>query len=215
MADRFIIELSYSYIELTLNNASPRYPGGSVLYGPGAQEEYLCKCSNYFQGLFQFGINDEIYKKYVCQMAEQRYPLDMNYGGCYVPGVTVFRGTAKQGYRLIDDPWETNIIAVPALSNPNTYIDAQGKDRLRESDIVITLNKIRTIFNIARINNQRNLVLTAWGCGAYQNPAEEIAILFRTVLIEEGYAKYFNRIIFSIMNTNENYRIFYSILNCL
>ncbi len=68
-----------------LNNASPRYPGGSVIYESGAQEEYLCKCSNYHQGLFQFGINDDIYIKYVCQMAIQRYPLDMNYGGCYVP----------------------------------------------------------------------------------------------------------------------------------
>lgn len=198
-----------------LNNASPHYPGGSVIYGPGAQEEYLCKCSNYYQGLFQYGINDEIYKKYVCQMAGQRYPLDMNYGGCYVPEVTVFRGTAEQGYRLIDRPWKTNIIAVPALYSPDIYMDVQGKGRLRERDKVITLNKIRTIFNIARINNQRNLVLTAWGCGAYLNPPEEIAILFRTVLIEEGYAKFFKKISFSIINTNENYRIFHSILHGL
>lgn len=198
-----------------LNNASPRYPGGSVMYGPGAQEEYLCKCSNYYQGLFQYGINDEIYKKYVSQMAMQRYPLDINYGGCYVPEITIFRGTAEQGYRLIDKPWKINIIAVPALSDPDIHIDVQGKCRLRESDKVITLNKIRTIFNIARINNQCNLVLTAWGCGAYRNPPEEIAILFREVLIEEGYAKSFERIFFSIINTNENYRIFYSILNCL
>lgn len=202
-----------------LNNASSRYPGGSVIYGPGAQEEYLCKCSNYYQGLFKFGISDKIYGQYVSGMSAVRYPLDENFGGCYVPNVTVFRDSLEYGYRLIDIPWSINIIAVPAIPNPKLRCIPHNDMFLSDIDISISLDKIRTIFKIAILQKQQNLVLTAWGCGAYGNPPKDIATLFRQVLIEEEYQMYFDNIVFAIARAsnskenNINFEMFSKVFN--
>ena len=50
-----------------------------------------------------------------------------------------------------------------------------------------TLRKIQTIFNIALENNHRSIVLPAWGCGVYNNPAGHMAQLFREVLSSPEY----------------------------
>ena len=63
-----------------------------------------------------------------------------------------------------------------------------------------TLNKIRTIFNIAIDQEVDNLILGALGCGAFKNPPKHVAELFQQVLSEPPYRGRFNRIVFAIFN---------------
>ena len=47
-------------------------------------------------------------------------------------------------------------------------------------------------------NGYKDLVLGAWGCGAFGNSPKDVAGYFRKVIIEEEYGKCFNEICFAI-----------------
>ena len=59
--------------------------------------------------------------------------------------------------------------------------------------------KMRTILRIAKINNHTKLVLGAFGCGAYHNPAGQTAELFSKILGEDEFKNSFEEICFAII----------------
>ena len=177
-----------------LNLASRRNPGGGVIKGCGAQEEYLFRCSDYFRSLYQFA---DYAHMYGLQAAQYRYPMDRNYGGIFSPNVTIFRGCEEDGYPLLKHPWRVNMIAVAALNRPELeYIN--GEERVARHLIGAVKNKIRTVLRIARDNNQTTLVLGALGCGAFRNPPKHTAELFKEVMLESEFCGVFKRICFAI-----------------
>ncbi len=60
------------------------------------------------------------------------------------------------------------------------------------------LRRIRILLLIAADNRYRNLVLGAWGCGAFGNKPQDVAEYFRKVLIDEGYSGFFDEVRFAI-----------------
>lgn len=179
-----------------LNMANRNTPGGGVLAGCGAQEEYLFRCSDYFLSLYRFharvgsgfGVNQE----------EEQYPLDRNYGAVFSRGVRVFRGPEEEGYPLLERPRIVNMIALPAINGPALVPSCNGEMRLRDDMAAGTLNKLRTLFRVAAYNGQRKLVLGALGCGAFRNPPRHMAEIFRQVLDEGEFAGAFSDIVFAI-----------------
>jgi uncharacterized protein (TIGR02452 family) len=137
----------------------------------------------------------------------------MKYAFLYSPNVTFFR--EKRGpndYKIIKS-WKSNIIAVPAADSPNC-IEYNGK-RYIDDDILPTIkNRMCTIFRISIDNKQINLVLSAWGCGAYRTPPGHIAMLFKEILHEDEFAGAFAKVIFAVIEKdaaagqNSNYKVF-------
>ena len=179
-----------------LNLANRRNPGGGVFTGSGAQEESCFLRSNYFAALYPFA---DYANDYDLPRAKEQYPMDRDFGGVWSGGVTVFRGRELEGYPLLDAPWKTNFIAVAAMNRPRTVMDA-GQERLHPDCVPGTLNKIRTVMNIAADHGVNNLVLGALGCGAFRNPPRHIAELFAQVLNEPPYRGRFSRVVFAITN---------------
>ena len=174
-----------------LNMASGSNPGGGVINGAGAQEEYLFRCTDYYRFLFQYAKDSSPQEYGITPNPNHRYPLDNNFGGIYSPKVTVFRAPEKDGYDLIFRPWWVNIIAVPAVNLKH--------HKMSEEEYTTTmLNKIRTIFRIAYVNGERSLVLGAFGCGAFGNNPYIVAALFKQVLNEQEFHGAFNEVFFAI-----------------
>lgn len=190
---------------LVLNMANRHMPGGGVLQGSGAQEEYLFRVSNYFRSLYQF---NDIGSTFKVNRRSESYPLDRDYGGVYSPSVTVFRGTEREGYPKLDQPFKVAFVAVPAISGPNLVRASDGLYWLDEPFVEPTKRKIRTIFNIALTFGHANLVLGAFGCGAFANPPNHMARLFDEVLREEAYRNRFGHIIFAILDNHNSYKWF-------
>lgn len=71
--------------------------------------------------------------------------------GCYMPGVSVFRGKESEGYPLMEKIVRVDVLAVPVIS--------------REDDAAKVSEKVRTIFEIARDNGNDVVVINATGCG--------------------------------------------------
>ncbi len=177
-----------------LNLANQYNPGGGVVDGAGAQEEYLFRCSDYYRSLYQFV---HYGPSYGVDCAAESYPMDCDFGGIYTPGVTIFRGPEEQGYPFIARPWKVNMIAVAAINRPDTEM-VDGEERITPYYLATTLNKIRTILSIAKVNKQKVLVLGALGCGAFRNPPKHIAEMFRSVLHEPAFDGVFERVYFAI-----------------
>ena len=185
-----------------LNMASAKNPGGGVFGGAGAQEEYLFRCSDYFRFLYH---------------PRHSYPLNRNFGGVFSRGVTIFRDTEAKGYALLEDPWQVNFVAV-AANCIRRFVRA-GDTIIPDRFIPSTLNQIRTILRLAYNNGQRRLVLGAFGCGAFANPPQHMAILFKQVIDEPEFQCIFREIHFAIIEDHNsrgmNFEVFKSVLGSL
>ncbi|KAK8075283.1 hypothetical protein PG997_009946 [Apiospora hydei] len=149
-----------------LNMASPLSPGGGFLNGAGSQEEYLCMRTTLLPSL-----KDEFY----------RLP---ELGGVYTPDVLVFRDEAGNDLEK-KDRWFVDCVSAGMLRFPDISVDEEtgrgsyvlGKDKELVSD------KMRSVMRIFQAKNVKNVVLGAWGCGAYGNPVGEIAAVWKRVLL--------------------------------
>ena len=175
-----------------LNMASFHTPGGGVINGSSAQEENIFRRTNIFKSLYQFHNVGDLYG---IEQKEERYPLELNYGGIYTPMVTVFRGSDDVDYQLLEEPFLIDVITLAAIKNPRVE---DGK--LVGWAVKVIKNKIRQILDIALENGNDSLILSAFGCGAYGTPPTEMAKCFADVLASEEYQGLFKAIHFAIIN---------------
>lgn len=196
-----------------LNLASFKTPGGGVLGGAGAQEEYLFRCSDYYRSLYQFGRNARDFG--VTPHPTFKYPLHERFGAVFSRGVTVFRGKQDGGYRLIT-PIKLNFIAIAAHKDPATVTAPDGEVRYTAAEEEYMTHKVRTILRIAYENGQTTLVLGALGCGAFHNPPKHVAEIFKKVINEPEFAGIFDYIYFAVINdhnANGNFETFYNVFH--
>lgn len=189
---------------VVLNMANRKKPGGGVLYGAGAQEENIFRRSNLFLSLYQFYDFEAQLDIKVKRDHNHSYPLDRDSGGVYSTDITVFRSSEATGYDLLDNVYKLSFVTVPAISRPELNL-VNGKNRIVDYLAEVTKVKIRAILNIALVNNHDSIVLSALGCGAFRNPPEHIAELFKEVLSEEKYKKSFKVIVFAIIEDHNSW----------
>ena len=200
--------IAQGYNPAILNLASAKRPCGGWDAGMGAQEESLCFSSTLSQSLYQFG--DHKYKNVRdsgVPVREIGYPHDINYGGIYTPGVTFFRNNISKYYTLRDKTFKCDVITVAALCF-NGKSHYAGIDELSyhaedggftPEGREIMLNKIRTIYRIAIEHGIPDLILGAFGCGAYALLPSAVAPLFRVVLEEPEFKHKFRLVVFAIL----------------
>ncbi|KAI9053104.1 hypothetical protein LZ554_003373 [Drepanopeziza brunnea f. sp. 'monogermtubi'] len=148
-----------------LNMASDRDPGGRFLHGGFAQEEAVC-------------LRSTLHASLRCQF----YQIP-TLAGIYSPDVLVFGGSLL--FRMPTTEWfYTDVISVAALMQPDLIIDWRGVWVYAwQKDLDTMTDKIRLIFQIANQKGITHLVLGALGCGQFCNPPEQVAMIFRRVIL--------------------------------
>lgn len=190
------------YNPVVLNLADAYIACGYYERGSGAQEESLCRQSTLSQSLYQYYGSKQAEQSGV-SFRDRKYPMDIRFGAIYSPHVTVFRKGARDGFALMDEPYETAIISCAALD----FNEKHGKNReFRTSDGGFThegreimLSKIRTIYGAALLAGHDALVLGAFGCGAFRLRPDLVAELFRDVLFEPAFKNRFRAVTFAIL----------------
>lgn len=189
-----------------LNLASRTSPCGGYHKGTSAQEECISQMSTLSQSLYRFG--DPKYKHIrsaELPLIPDVYPMDINFGGVYSPTVTFFRHGADDYYALRRETFDCAVVTVASLSNrekngftndERIYFDGAG--RLTEEGRAIESNKIRTLFRIALANGHDSMVLGAFGCGVFRLHPDEVAGLFRDILVEDEFKNRFRKLVFAI-----------------
>jgi uncharacterized protein (TIGR02452 family) len=173
------------------NMASWTTPGGGVAVGCPAQEEELFRRSDYARFL-----------------QEKDYPF-ATYDMIFSPDVEFFRAGAGQGYAALEQPFKVGCVAAPALAIP--ALTANRRDFANEADRDVMRNKIRHLFWVATNFKYDTIVLSAWGCGAFECPAPAVATLFKEVIQEFRYR--FKEIAFAVLGPNFN--VFHPVLDGL
>lgn len=185
-----------------LNLADAYTACGFYERGSNAQEESLCRQSTLSQSLYQYYGSRQSELSGV-PFKGKKYPMDIRCGAIYSPHVTVFRKGSRDGFALMDEPYETAIISCAALDfnerhgKNHEYRAADGgfTDEGRE----IMLSKIRTIYGVALAAGHDALVLGAFGCGAFRLRPDLVAEFFREVLFEPAFKNRFRAVTFAIL----------------
>lgn len=186
---------------VVLNFASATNPGGGVKNGSSAQEESLCRCSTLYLCLNTKQLKKEFYDNHKFLFKNETYRI-YNDDIIYTPNIKIFKNDKNPKILLNENDWiTTNVITCAAPRNIPKINDKELFEIFKK--------RIRKIFEVAIINHNTNIVLGAWGCGAFQNPPYLVAKAFKEVL-NEGYRECFDNIIFSILKSSneENYKVF-------
>ena len=181
---------------LVLNFANAYAPGGGGYFRSSTQEEVLCRCSTLYASLSSEPAAEMFrYNRKHFSRVDSDYML-------LSPNVAVFRDEKE---KLLPDPKVMAVLTAPALNRHGRGVLASNK--LVEETF---LRRMRIMLSVAAQHGYRNLVLGAWGCGVFGNPAEDISSCFHRVIVEECYGKCFNEICFAVYGSEEshNYQVF-------
>ncbi len=168
---------------LVLNFANGIQPGGGFLIGARAQEEVLCRSSALHATLE----GDSMY-----EVHRKRPVPDFSSWAILSPRVPVFRTDAG-----VSIPWwPLDILTCAAPYAPR--IGQQCSAQLLQL-------RIERVLQIAAAFGYRNLVLGAWGCGAFGNDPFRTAHDFREAL-QRRFGGVFEEVVFAITDWTEDRR---------
>jgi uncharacterized protein (TIGR02452 family) len=195
-------ENAMAYRPCILNMASERNPGGAWLGGAATQEEAICRRSTL-----------------ILTLPRKFYPIPAT-SAVYSPSVVVFRkGVFKDYHELLDleKPDLLPVISVVSAAAPRrpklsevTLASTSGQDPVREqrylfdTDRDLMKEKIRVVLRISAWKGHRQLVLGAFGCGAFGNPKQEVARCWKEVFGEtEFQGGWWSSVVFAIIDNNK------------
>ena len=185
---------------LVLNFANPVEPGGGVTRGASAQEEDLCRRSTLY-----LSINSVAAEPYYRENSVA-HPGLFTHNAILSPHVWVFRASDGSYLR---EPFEAAVLTVAAPYVPFT-VDVTSAE-LR--DTIAT--RVRGMLRIAATCGYDRLVLGAWGCGAFGNDPNQVAVAFREALREvsgpDGSSP-FDLVRFAVPGSGRNHEVFARVL---
>ncbi|MCR4792365.1 MAG: TIGR02452 family protein [Lachnospiraceae bacterium] len=191
-SDSFAAARSYDDA-LVMNFANAHNPGGGFRFGATAQEEALCRCSTLYSSIMsKTAAKMYKYNNSHINSVESDYMI-------ISPDVLVFR---DEKLNLLEHPFRTAVITVPA---PNRYGAAALASSAKIEDTF--MRRIRIILKVSAKRGYRNLVLGAWGCGAFGNKPDKVADYFRRAIIDEKLGCFFDEICFAIYGSEDGRNI--------
>lgn len=186
-----------------LNFASATNPGGGVIKGSSAQEEALCRCSTLYPCL-----NIEMmWEQFYGPHREADNPV-YNNDILLTPDVMVFKSDIKFPERISEKDWykvdvitcaAPNLRHVPSNAmNPNAGSKAANLKWNAYTELM--RDRVNQIFKVALTTGADVLILGAFGCGAFCNPPDVVANLFKEAT--DKYGNWFETIEFAVFHTD-------------
>jgi uncharacterized protein (TIGR02452 family) len=196
-AARRLVEREGAGRLFVLNFASAKNPGGGFLGGSRAQEESLARSSALYASL-------QAAKEYYDQNRRARSTLYTDHA-IASPDVPVFR---DDDGTLLDRPYQVTFFTMPAV-NFGALRPGAGDHAKVEP---VMAGRVEKVLAFAAAEGFEQLLLGAWGCGAFRNDPRLIARLFFQALFGDGgWGRKFRRVVFAVFDptlAGENRRPF-------
>lgn len=174
---------------VALNFASARNQGGGFLAGAVAQEEDLCRASGLYGCLKRKPL---FYNANI--MCDNTYYTD---GLLYSPNVPFFR---DEHNLFLEKPFALSIVSCPA---PN--LNGVRPEGLQFKLKGLIRERVIRILQVAHANGHKNIILGAWGCGAFGNDPKMVAEAFMLALTK---VPYFEHVTFAVYDTREPFILY-------
>ncbi len=172
---------------------SPGEPGGGFLLNKhNGQEEQVCRRME-LAGLMEY-CNEHVQLQDV-----GRYNLRER--ALFIPDALVLRQSSFNQYKKLDEPVAVHVLASAAFYDPSIPIhEVEGKIEYLDGEQRNVMKKrIYNQFLAAQKKGMETIVLGAFGCGAFKNPPDAVASIYKEV-IDEHFRGVFKKIIFSIVD---------------
>lgn len=196
----FKVAKNYSNVAV-LNFASATNPGGGVLRGSNTQEECLCRCSTLYPCLENKKFDNDFYKYH-----KNRHDTMYTDRILYTKNVVVFKDDIREPKMLPENEWYSVDVITCAAPNLREVKNVNQNELLK-----LFKSRIQKILWVAIENGVDNIVLGAFGCGAFKNPPYLVARAFKEEV--EKVRNCFDNIVFATLVTpgiggDENYNTF-------
>jgi len=215
-------EAAKSYVDQKVavhNFASASNPGGCVVNGANAQEECLCRCSGLY---FCLNVAD-MWKGFYYPHRSAHNPIH-NDDIIYTPNVLVFKTDTAAPKIMNESEWYNIDVITCAAPNlrekpSNMFNNGEGNQQVRLTDkelLLIHEKRLKRILDVAVVEGEEVIILGAFGCGAFCNSPNVVAMAAKNVI--NDYLKAFKVIEFAIFcNPKEdtNYKTFERVLKPL
>jgi uncharacterized protein (TIGR02452 family) len=132
--------------------------------GATSQEEFLCTRTTLYPAL-----RDSFY----------RLP---EVSVIYTANVLVFRNSDGEDLSK-SERYHVDVVSAAMLRSPDISKKGGVLTWANEGDVETVLAKMRVVMRSLCQRGVKRVVLGAWGCGAYGNPVDEVARLWRLVLL--------------------------------
>lgn len=202
-----------------LNPANRTHMGGGAFLGANALEEIYFRCSDLAVAYAKHAQDEGFRYQAYGDTARPDYDVQMGLGEAwYTSNITFTQKPPPNNvspYVKLKKPFSVAIIG----STAPHYKDIAAARADSDNENVIK-NEIRAQLTAAIENNIDIPVLTAFGCGAFNNDPAMVANYYWEVLYGEGYAKYFDQVEFAIWQDPDpkmpqNYETFFNVFKTL
>jgi uncharacterized protein (TIGR02452 family) len=182
-----------------LNFGSATRPGGAFATGRRGLEESLIRSTALYPTIAR---HEEPYRYALANPS----PLGLDFL-IYSPDVPFFR---EDNGDLMEEPFLVSVItAAPVQAN-----QCRGKPALEAAIRDVTKRRLRKVVQLAIQFGYRVLLLGAFGCGICGNDPAVVAEIEKEILVDEGYAQFFDLIANPIQDGSryQNYEVFAQVL---
>ena len=164
-----------------LNFANNHSVGGSP-WTAGAQEESICRTSTLYPCLK--AAEKDFHIRHQHMYAKGEIGSMGNDDLIYTPKVCVFKSDESAPKMLDESDWfEVDVISAAAPQLSYAGIPQSGRKDYER----IMRSRIRRILDVASKEGEEVLVLGAFGCGAFHNPPDIVAEVFRESLADYDF----------------------------
>ena len=171
-----------------LNFADALVPGGLVWAGATTQEENICRCSNLYASISSDKARELYYDVNGKDIGQTRY-------GVYTDNIIYSRDVLffkDDTYYKKVRPYCMDVITCPA---PSCKLPSNN-------EFDVTYTRVCEILKSAAINDVKNIVLGAWGCGAFGQNPYIVSACFKRALAEYPV---FDNVVFAIRSCEADY----------
>ncbi len=179
--------LKHKFNPLVLNLADPHHASGCVSSGSHCQEESLFRTTNLCQTL---------------KTINELYPIKDD-EAILSKNIRILKTTEQSGWQLIKEPIFLDFIACCGIYMPKIDWTNNKKPKFKlDTDIEKLIIKIKLILQVAYLSQNDSIILGGLGVGAFRNPSQHTAEIFKAVLKE--YDGVFKNIQFAILKGVDN-----------
>jgi uncharacterized protein (TIGR02452 family) len=168
-----------------LNFASAKNPGGGFLNGAMAQEEALAASS----GLYNTLLRHDTYYTANRECSTMMYTDH----AIYAPEVVFF---LDGDFNLLETPVTASVLTLPAVNMGQVRLKGEDMEQAKAA----MKDRMRLCLAVFAGQKDTHLILGAYGCGVFRNDPGEVARWWKELLEEEGYGRFFDEIVFAVLD---------------
>ncbi|MCI5583098.1 MAG: TIGR02452 family protein [Anaeroplasma sp.] len=164
---------SYKGKKVAVLNFANNHSIGGAPWSAGAQEESLCRISTLYSCLKKF--NMSFYGRHKDMFSNRQIDEMGNSDLIYLPNVTVFKTDESIPLQMDIDNWFNVNVITSAAPELGYQYDLKSYREL-------IYKRLEKVIQVAKMENVEVLILGAYGCGAFHNPPEVVATVFKILL---------------------------------